>query len=375
MRKFSVSVTAAAAAAALAAAASPTMADLAPFSTFGGGDGWFAPGEGGYGFLGTVNNERGIAYNPATGNLLLVSRTGGVSVRILNGQTGVETGTMNVDSTVITGGTFALSMIGAGTDGAIYAANLTTNATTSPYKIYRWANEGAAPTVAFSGAPLAGARFGDTFDVHGGGTNTLLASGPSNTPVVAGNNGYAILSTANGSDYTSSMVAFPGTPPNAGDFRLGMSFVDADTVLGRVGGVGNPLRVTDYVGTAGTLVASPTLINGSAERLMDVAFIDGKTFLAIQSTGDSFLRVYDITDPSNPIFYDSGTTTSGALIANANGVGQVKWGALSANGGVVYAMSTNHGIQAFQFTIPEPATAGVLALAAAGLVARRGRRA
>ena len=35
---------------------------MSPLLSFGGGDGWLAPGEGGYGFLGTANNERGLAY-------------------------------------------------------------------------------------------------------------------------------------------------------------------------------------------------------------------------------------------------------------------------------------------------------------------------
>ena len=36
-----------------------TAATIAPLLSFGGGDGWLAPGEGGYTFLGTGNNERG----------------------------------------------------------------------------------------------------------------------------------------------------------------------------------------------------------------------------------------------------------------------------------------------------------------------------
>jgi hypothetical protein len=376
MRKFPVVLAAAATLAAVTASAS---AALGPLSTFGGGDGWLAPGEGGYQFLGTGNLERGLAYNPSTAHLLLVSRANvagsAINIRILDAITGLDLGALNNGTAgFIAGGTFPVNMVGVGTDGAIYVNNLTTNSTTSPYKIYRWANEAAtAPTLAYTGdAGLAGSRAGDTFDVHDGGNDTIFASGYSNAPAVAGNNAYVVHSTANGSDYTATRVVFPATPPNAGDFRLGLSFVDNNTVLGRVGGAGNPLRVTDFAGANGTLVASPTLIAGSNERLMDVAVIDGKTFLAIQSTGDSFLRIYDISDPANPIFYDAGTTTTGALTANTNGVGQVKWGALTALGGTVYAMSTNHGIQAFSFVVPEPASIGLITIAATGLLRRRG---
>jgi hypothetical protein len=368
MRKFPVALVAATA----LLGASVAYSDLVPLTSFRG-DGWFAPGEDGYGFLGTANNERGIAYNPATGDLLLVSRTGGPSIRVLNGLTGVETGTMTVDAT-ITGGTFVLSMIGASDDGVIYAANLTTNATTSPYKVYRWANQTAAPTVAFSGAPLAGARFGDTLDVFGSGTSTQIAAGISNSPVVAGNNGFGLLRTTDGLSYTGTAPAFTGTPPDAGDFRLGISFVDADTMIGaQKGGLtnpGTPARVADFTDTAATLVASPAFTT-SSERLMDVAVIAGIPFLALQSTGDSTVRIYDITDPTAPILYDTGNNTSGTLTGNANGVGQVKWGAISGNSAILYAMSTNQGIQAFTFTIPEPASLSLAAIGAVGLLRRR----
>jgi hypothetical protein len=107
------------------ATAQPT---LVPMTSFGGGDGWRAPTEvltgdstGGtsYSFLGTASNERGFAFNPATGNLILVSRSGGINIRILNGTTGVDTGSLANGTGIITGGTFAVNMVGVSTDGSI----------------------------------------------------------------------------------------------------------------------------------------------------------------------------------------------------------------------------------------------------------------
>src|SRR4030095_7459517 len=63
---------------------------LSELSTFGGGDGWLAPGEGGYAFLGTANNERGLAYG--NGHLYLVSRNGGSFIRRLDPLTGADLG-------------------------------------------------------------------------------------------------------------------------------------------------------------------------------------------------------------------------------------------------------------------------------------------
>ena len=39
-----------------------SMTPLATFGASGGNDGWLSPGEGGYTYLGTANNERGLAY-------------------------------------------------------------------------------------------------------------------------------------------------------------------------------------------------------------------------------------------------------------------------------------------------------------------------
>src|SRR5438094_3293292 len=118
----------------LASSASIASAStLSPLSTFGGGDGWLAPGEGGYAFLGTANNERGLAFG--NGHVYLVSRTGGNFVRILDPLTGADLGSLN--TTGITGGTFAVNAAVTGSDGEIYVANLTTQSTTSPLKVYR----------------------------------------------------------------------------------------------------------------------------------------------------------------------------------------------------------------------------------------------
>ena len=89
MKNAVVSLCAAAGLAAVASAA-PTLTANAGFGT----NGWLAPGSSSY--LGTANNERGMAYNPATGNLVLVSRAGGNNVRILSGSTGAEIGRAHV---------------------------------------------------------------------------------------------------------------------------------------------------------------------------------------------------------------------------------------------------------------------------------------
>src|SRR6267142_2562384 len=82
---------------------------IGPLNSFGGGDGWLAPGEGGYTFLATANNERGLAYGNA--HVYLVSRFGGNNVRILDPLTAADLGGLNV--TGISGGTFAVNAAAA----------------------------------------------------------------------------------------------------------------------------------------------------------------------------------------------------------------------------------------------------------------------
>jgi hypothetical protein len=346
---------------ALFACSASAQVTLSAYNSFGGGDGWLAPGEGGYSFLGTANNERGLAYG--NGHVYLVSRNGGNNIRFLDQVTGADLGSLN--NTGITGGTFAVNNIAVGADGAIYVGNLTTQSTTSPYKVYRWATEGSVATVAYSGnGGLAGARIGDNLAAFGSGSSTILAAGYNSSPSVAGNNSYAIIDPTAG---TATAVAFAGAPPNAGDFRLGITFRDSSHVLGTAGS--SLYRYTSFSGSSGTLIASPAIpdpAGAASDRLLSYTVLGGRSILAVQSIGDAHISLYDVADPSSPIWLASGNNTSGTLTANGNGTGELAWGATTVNADgsvseVLYAMSSNQGIQAFTVTVtvPEPAAPAV----------------
>jgi hypothetical protein len=75
-----------------------------------------------------------------------------------------------------------------------------------------------------------------------------------------------------------------------------------------------------------------------------------------------------MTDPTTPVWLVSGDNAISPA-ANGNGTGELAWGAITDNGNgtfseVLYAMSSNQGIQAFTVTVPEP---GPFALTAIGL--------
>jgi PEP-CTERM motif len=370
-RRFHISLAIAAVAFLMGGSTRPAQAaaTLTPLSTFGI-NGWLVPGQA-YPYLTTGNNERGLAYG--NGHLYLVSRSNGTDIRILDPAIGVDSNTNtdlgSLNTTGITNvSQFAVDMVGVGGDGAIYVGNLTVAAAgtgSGVYNVFRWANEAATPTLAYSGdAGLPGARIGDDLAITGSGSSTRIAAGFSNSPSVTGNNGYSIIDPTAG---TATAVAFAGTPaPIAGDFRLGITFTDSSHVIGKRSSTPSPLyQYTSYSGSSGTLVASATLTHpggATAESQMAYDVINGTPLLAIQSTGDSHVSVYSLVDPANPTFLAEGNATTGTLPANGNATGSVAWGPTVNNGGgtfsaTLYAMSSNQGIQAFTFALSPTVTA------------------
>ena len=88
--------------------------------------------------LAAANNERGIAINPATGNVLLASRTSSNHIAILKGSDGSDLGALAAPTNAA--GTLALVHVRATDDGVIYACNLS-GAAASTLRIYRWTSE------------------------------------------------------------------------------------------------------------------------------------------------------------------------------------------------------------------------------------------
>jgi hypothetical protein len=316
---------------------------ITPLSSFGG-DGWLAPGEGGYPYLTTGNTERGLAFG--NGHLYVVSRAGGNNIRVLDPSTGNDVGALN--TTGITGGTFDVNQVCVAGDGMIYVNNLTVNTTTNALKLYKWTNEAAVPAVVYNGdAGLPGARVGDCMAVFGAGNATLLALGYGSSPAVSGNNSYAIIDPTAG---TATAIVFSGASPLAGDFRLGITFLDANHVIGAQGGITPRYRYTSFSGATGTLLGSPAA--GGAERLLAYALVGGVPLLAIENTANANVSVFDVTDPAGPILLGIANNTSGTLAANVNAVGELAWGDLSGNTAHLWALSCNHGIQAFTVVAP-----------------------
>jgi len=326
---------------------------LTPLATFGT-NGWLQPGSSTY--LGTGNLERGLAYNPATGNLILCSRAVAPGLRILNGATGADLG--GLDTTGVAGGTFTLNLVDCGADGTIYACNLSTSAAAN-FKVYKWVAEVVAvpPSVAFDSLLTNTNRVGDSFAVTGGTPSTPVrwaAAGSNSSTALPGSNSQFHVGSTDASNTASSFTGIPGTIATSNGYRLGLTWVDQDTVVGSQGATA---YMTDFNTATSTANVVAAITTSAAQRAMDYAVINGTPVLAILDSNSSILSVYDVSFPTSPTLLASGTATSGALSANGNGTGAVQWGAITGSTATVYAMNSNQGIQAFTFSLALPATA------------------
>jgi uncharacterized lipoprotein YddW (UPF0748 family) len=305
-----------------------------------------APGSRSY--LTTVSgagpNERGLAYNPLSRRVLIVSRTSPM-VYVLDADTGADLWTLN--KTGVTGGyssAYYLLMIGAADDGAIYAGNMTLYGNTTAFKLYRWSNDasGTVPTVAYSGDPGAGnsQRWGDTLDVRGSGPNTQVIIGSRNANIVA------VLTTTDGLTFTAKLITVADAP--AGAFGLGIAFGAGNTFWGKA--TSQNLRQVSFdlaAGTGTTLhsYADPTVPANVAPIGVNTNLnLLGGINVATSGGGNNF-RLYDLAPTltnGSPAFI---TSTN---FATDNDDTYAGTGAVDFGGDRVYALCSNNGLLAMQ---------------------------
>ena len=333
---------------------------MQPVTTFGThGDGSVRPGDV-LCLTAAGQLQRGMAYNPITGNLLVVDRAtnGGFNyiVYIIDGNTGAQLGTL-ANATITDGGNaaFKLNLIGVADDGAIYAANLA-NSTTAPTvetRLYRWASEsdpspvcvspnGLGPTDDPSGGATAASqkRWGDTMTVRGSGLNTQI--------LLANRGTLAALYTPDDGSYAHFTPKTLTTDVATGKLGYGLTFGAGDTFWGTSGAFGNgPLAHLSFnavAGTATTLTNIPTTrVPGT---LTPILVMPSSNLLAgiTMVPGADVVRLYDITDTNVPVLLDRKsfvTDTNNAPFSGALALG---------TNGVLYALDSDNGIMAFTLT-------------------------
>lgn len=292
---------------------------------------------GAYTWFANDHTTRGLDINPATGHLLVASRTGTHAIYVLNAQTGIVLDTL--DMTGISGGTYALNIVRVAADGIIYACNLAV--ANQALKVYRWANEQSVPTLAFEGTVTL--RAGDALAVSGSGVNTrIYASGSSNTTI-------EVLNTTDGLVFTKGNAI---TLPGAGYARGGISPI-SDVQEGGfwINGAGTEATHIDGSGTK-VASASGTVI---ASGFYNVKYFEraGSKYIAVVGknlASDGLqLKIYDITASETLPKHFLTLSLSNAYNGNSNAAGDV---AVVVNpvddSFIVYQLVTNNGIAAYK---------------------------
>jgi hypothetical protein len=287
-------------------------------------------------YITTDATERGIAVHPVSGDVILVSRAGGLNVVVLAGDTGEEL--RRLDTSGIGGGTYALSAVAVADDGVIYAANLVAPVMDFQlFTIYRWADANAAPTIAYQGNPSNEQRYGDSLDVRGSGANTQLAAGTGNAATAVR---FTIFTTTDGKNFIANN--FSPTGVGAGSLQKGIAFGPGDTVIGKTQDQDGQYVSFDLAAGNSSLLESVPI----ASAISPVDYDAANKLLAGVNYSTHQLLVYDASDPGLPLQLGSFAFPTPAT-ANGNGVGAVDFGA-----GKLVAVDTQNGILAYKVEAP-----------------------
>jgi len=308
-----------------------------PIWSFSAGGGnlpsWLSP---------TGSTERGLVYAYKNGNhrLYVVSRPNAL---ILDANTGDQVGTLNTSG--ISGGTFTLNDIEVSTDGVIFGANLTVNASTDPFKIYKWNDETSAPVqvLTYNGGAY---RLGDKF--------TVVGSTSDNSAVI-----YAAVASSNRVlKWIMSSGNFISTPTEiilSGVTNVGTSPAVYPKGLGSVNFFvnGNSITPREFTPSGGAVATIPSSVVDSRSNSMRFIEAFGKKFLITYQYGfpNENAKVLNITNgAADAVVYE----TTPSLGTNANTVGTSGDVAYRYYGNgvyIIYVLATNNGIAAHQINV------------------------
>jgi hypothetical protein len=302
---------------------------------------------------GTV--QRSIAFNPVSKHVMVVTRNTPPIINVLDGATDADIGPMSVAG--ISGGTFPLMMVGVADDGAIYGANWGTPSVSVPTKVYRWASEAAAPTVAYQGDPANGTNYmayGAAISVRGAGTNTqiLLPAAPPTAP-----SGYAIVfTTKDGTNFTPTLLSgvVTNTVYEGATFGMGNTFWGKANLGYASPTAYGPLASTlvyysfDLPSATATLIASYDSTSQFDQSIAPIGVDPVHSLMggvAILSSVQHTFHLYDISQVSptaGPVFLQK--VNAPKTPSNANTLYR---GAVAFGNGMYFAFDSNNGLSAF----------------------------
>ncbi|MBX3728913.1 MAG: hypothetical protein KF858_06985 [Candidatus Sumerlaeia bacterium] len=317
-------------------------------------------------FVANDNLSRGLAYNSATGNLLVASRTGSNSIHVVNAATGAAIGSP-FNATDITGGTLVLMKVRVDGDGRIYANNLSGSAA-STFKMYRWASEASGlandvRSLVFErvGGSSYGYRVGDSMDVTGAGAAVKIIAVGSKGGADTVNNIVVLTDPENDGTFVDAEVVpvtpFPVGIPNiaydSNDTNIAWykksettddsQIIDINLTTGADGPGTNQDVVMGTAGDADVTTGGP----------IDVATINGTKYFAVgpsatAASSSEPLRAKIFEENAGTAGWQTGPLQGTAINANANGSGDV----VLLPDGRLFVLATNNSLSGWQFSFP-----------------------
>jgi hypothetical protein len=300
-----------------------------------------------------ADTERGFAYG--NGKLYIVSRKYSANIYTVDANSGDSTGALSV--TGVTGGIFPLNDVEVSDDGAIYAANMTINATTAPFKIYRWSNDVAAPVeiINFNGSPQ---RLGEKFTVVGSSADnslTIYAPASTNTTGVPSNIVYRWTTTDFGVSFVRDSVVLTGvstTTPGAS-----AAVYPLTTGISEFAWKANGTQFRRFNADGSVIDSVNTNVLPTGSNALTYFSQGGKKYILIyQYTGipQNGLRLVDVTNHYSTQHQFLGYTSSLGTSTNINGTGDVD---LVSNGDGsydFYVFASNNGLAKYKYYFNGP---------------------
>ncbi len=236
----------------------------------------------------------------------------------------------------------------------------------APYKIYSWTNYSQTPYNCYVtsasdalATDLSGKRVGDTFAISGAGAGTLMLAG------VGGTNDFVLLSTADGVNFTPTVLSVPGTqmPAPGGGVQFGLCFYTNNTFLVAPNGLNQLLLVqfpADFASLASPVTATVLATNtGLTGNFLDLSYSPGAGLLAAHPNGAPAITLYRL--PAGDFSGMALLATTNLSFATSTGINGNETGEIALGGAgfsnAIYTLDTSAGVQATAILY----TAGALA--------------
>lgn len=287
----------------------------------------------------TGNTERGLAYGFVNGfeRVYVVNRP---NITILNAATGDAVGNLNASACV--GGTYLLNDIEVTDDGIIMAGNLTTDASTTPFKVYKWDSETSSAVPVLTYTAGSAVRLGDKITVVGSYADNsaiLYASANSSNKVYKWTMSGGVFNTTP-LEITLAGVTSTGTNPAVYPKEDGNS----NFIIN-----GNSIRPREHTETGAFVAEVPVnLVDNRSNALRYIKSGTKRYLITFQyGTGNENAKVLEVSKGLDSAVLIETTPTLGPNTNTTGAAGDVDYRVFSQGVYIYYVLGTNNGIASY----------------------------